>query len=327
MPSTCRHVVTSADEFDAPLWCGRGTPRVLQPGAIRADVVHLDLGDVLVETLDYSFPIASRGEVLPDRAGFVTPLRSHDATRVNGEALQPGVLHAYGPSAEVSLSSPGPLECGVLSFSEHALDRHAAQMGIDVDVPPRGEFRRIATTEWGHLRDLFHAVIGLARTRERAELEERAACALQDAFVAIAVRAFAADRPHLRLRPRVRRNCANIVRACEEYAAGAHYRSVTLAELAAASGVGERQVREAFSDCFGMSPTAYLRIAALYAARHALLVDTDTADPVTRAATEYGFWHLGRFAGQYRTLFGETPHETVIRVASGQHTARVMRAT
>ncbi len=34
---------------------------------------------------------------------------------------------------------------------------------------------------------------------------------------------------------------------------------------------------------------------------------------VTRAATDTGFNHLGRLAGDYRKLFGETPSETLHR--------------
>jgi AraC family ethanolamine operon transcriptional activator len=34
---------------------------------------------------------------------------------------------------------------------------------------------------------------------------------------------------------------------------------------------------------------------------------------VTDAATRFGFFHLGRFSGQYRRLFGELPFETLRR--------------
>ena len=98
-----------------------------------------------------------------------------------------------------------------------------------------------------------------------------------------------------------------------QYAASVQYQGVTLSDLSAVAGVSERRVRDAFSDCHGMSPTSYLRVAALREVRSKLLDGPFARDPVTRAALDFGFWHLSRFAGQYRTLFGESPSETVAR--------------
>ncbi len=104
-----------------------------------------------------------------------------------------------------------------------------------------------------------------------------------------------------------------IVWTCVQYAASVQYQRVTLSDLSAAAGVSERRVRDAFNDCHGMSPTAYLRVAALREVRRKLLDGPFARDPVTRAASDFGFWHLSRFAGQYRALFGESPSETVAR--------------
>ncbi len=62
-----------------------------------------------------------------------------------------------------------------------------------------------------------------------------------------------------------------------------------------------------------MSPTGYLRIAALNEVRRTLLDGRRVRDGVSRAASDCGFWHLSRFAGQYRALFGESPSATLER--------------
>ena len=103
------------------------------------------------------------------------------------------------------------------------------------------------------------------------------------------------------------------MRACKAYAASMRYHHVSLGELSTVAGAGERRVRAAFYDCEGMSPTAALRTAALEAVRQRLLEHPAFSDAVTRAASDFGFWHLSRFAGQYRALFGESPHETLTR--------------
>ena len=86
---------------------------------------------------------------------------------------------------------------------------------------------------------------------------------------------------------------------------------MTLAGLCEASGVSERRVRSAFYECYQMSPTAYLRVAALNAVRRELIEGPRLRDAVSHAATDWGFWHLSRFAAQYRALFGESPRHTL----------------
>ena len=104
-----------------------------------------------------------------------------------------------------------------------------------------------------------------------------------------------------------------IVWACVQYAARVQYHCVALSDLSDSAGVSERRVRRAFSECLDISPTAYLRTAALVEVRRVLLEPTTVRNAVTRAATEFGFWHLSRFASQYRAAFGESPSETVAR--------------
>lgn len=89
--------------------------------------------------------------------------------------------------------------------------------------------------------------------------------------------------------------------------------SLTLSDLAAASGVTARALQRGFREVVGMSPTAYVRAVRLDRV-HADLVDGAGGVPVTDVAVRWGFFHLGRFAQQYRDRFGVLPSETVRRV-------------
>ena len=77
--------------------------------------------------------------------------------------------------------------------------------------------------------------------------------------------------PDRRIAPDCRPASLRIVWTCVRYAASVQYQRVTLSDLSAAAGVSERRVRDAFCECHGMSPTAYLRVAALLEVRRALL--------------------------------------------------------
>ncbi|MCR0981995.1 AraC family transcriptional regulator [Roseomonas populi] len=82
---------------------------------------------------------------------------------------------------------------------------------------------------------------------------------------------------------------------------------LTLADIAAAAGVPERTLHEAFRRHLGTTPLRHLRDLRLDRARSRLLAG---AEGVTEAAMAAGFTHLGRFAGDYAARFGERPSET-----------------
>ena len=75
-------------------------------------------------------------------------------------------------------------------------------------------------------------------------------------------------------------------------------------------GVSERALRNAFHREEGISPKQYDVRARLTAARHALC-HAAASDTVTSLASQYGFFELGRFAGLYKQMFGESPSETL----------------
>jgi AraC-like DNA-binding protein len=87
----------------------------------------------------------------------------------------------------------------------------------------------------------------------------------------------------------------------------------TTAELARAAGVSARALQKAFARSSEPPPMTCLRHIRLHRVR-AELADASRATSstaVTAVAGRWGFVHLGRFAQQYRQLFGETPSQTL----------------
>lgn len=100
------------------------------------------------------------------------------------------------------------------------------------------------------------------------------------------------------------------VRAVEEYL-DAHEREVpSLADLCAVAGVSERTLEYAFLEQLDTTPARYLRLRRLNRVRGELLRADPGAVRVTEVAMRWGFWELGRFARDYRRLFGELPSQT-----------------
>jgi len=80
--------------------------------------------------------------------------------------------------------------------------------------------------------------------------------------------------------------------------------------ISRAVGVSERTLRNAFRREHGLSPKQYDVRERLQSARQALCNVTDS-DTVTKVASQYGFFELGRFARLYKDAFGESPSETI----------------
>ncbi|MGV8917197.1 MAG: AraC family transcriptional regulator [Pseudomonas sp.] len=85
-----------------------------------------------------------------------------------------------------------------------------------------------------------------------------------------------------------------------------------LEDIERASGVSRFKLFEEFRKYFALSPMAYLKKYRLTAVRQEILEDR-SARNISVIAMGWGFTHLGRFASEYRKLFGETPSMTLQR--------------
>jgi AraC family ethanolamine operon transcriptional activator len=85
-------------------------------------------------------------------------------------------------------------------------------------------------------------------------------------------------------------------------------------DLAKQLGLSVRTIHDAVLQYSGMSLHRYLRLRRLWLVRQQLRAGTQS---VKAAALAFGFWHFGDFSQSYRTLFGETPSETLARARGG----------
>ena len=88
---------------------------------------------------------------------------------------------------------------------------------------------------------------------------------------------------------------------------------VSVNDLCIECGVSRRTLFAAFLSCHGEGPMTWLRERGMEAARGALLNPSRGGIRVADVAPEYGFTHVGDFAGAYRRQFGEAPSQTLRR--------------
>jgi len=89
--------------------------------------------------------------------------------------------------------------------------------------------------------------------------------------------------------------------------------ALTIQDLCDAGQVSERTLQYAFIEHFGLNPKRYFVVHRLNRARNDILRFGPNRIKISEAAIRHGFWHMGRFAADYKTLFGELPSRTLKR--------------
>lgn len=102
------------------------------------------------------------------------------------------------------------------------------------------------------------------------------------------------------------------VRACERHMRENICNRVTLLDLSRVCGMRTRSLITAFETITGLSPMEYLKRLRLTEVRRTLLRANPKSARIIDVATEWGFWHMGHFSSDYRSLFGEAPRQTLL---------------
>ncbi len=90
---------------------------------------------------------------------------------------------------------------------------------------------------------------------------------------------------------------------------------LSVPDIAASLGVPATTLNEACQEILGMSTLQYARGVRM--ARVRQMLQRAEVTNVTDAATQLGFWELGRFAASYQARYGEKPSQT-LRQATGR---------
>jgi len=86
-------------------------------------------------------------------------------------------------------------------------------------------------------------------------------------------------------------------------------------ELCRMTGLPGRSLHKLCQEQMGVSPVRFLALRRLHLAHQALLKADTRSATVTEIALDVGIWEFGRFAVAYKSLFGESPSETLRRRA------------
>ncbi len=306
------HTMTAQDidEFTSYMPGWESDWRQLEVGqpTNRMDVIAGD--EAVLQSLNLSHGIHQQGQPPRDLVTFGLPLGDGPALwsgrQVSGLAIY-GFNDAGGYDC---VSRPG--FCGVtLSFSRERFVRHAKQLGLEPEALLVGRLWSSGDGDCPAMEDICCEVSQLLRDlAERPDpspdcsVHDRLEKLLPERLVAaIALSLQETSEPALKRRQRGLREAIAFM---EENG----HRSPGIPEVCVQVGMSWRSLDRAFKEAFGIGPKRYLLNLRLTQARREFREAPNDAT-IADIANDWGFWHMGDFAREYRRMFSELPSETL----------------
>lgn len=288
---------------------------VTTPGDYRAELTRVDLDRVWLQHARQALPQVVHFKVPDERSALLFLADDQEAPAfLSGMDLSPADLVCYSPGAEHHFRTSAACHWQTMSMTNAALaEAGPALAGRDVASPSVTQVVRPAAHLMWRLRGLHAAGAHLAASAPDILAHPEVAKAIEQELVRVMIACLTDPSSAESARSTDRR--LPVMRRFERMIEANEDQPLYVTEVCAAIGVTDRTLRLHCQDHLGMSPHRYLWLRRMQMARRALAQADSAKKTVTEIANDYGFGELGRFAVNYRRLFGESPSTTLNRAA------------
>ena len=310
MSGSVTSVFGEPEDFEAALHAdGVVSLLVTGHGRFRARLTQVTLHGLRLSAGDEYLPRIASIAIPADTVLVSLPIGSGPWPVWGGMEMQAREIITLGPRQRVYARTRGPCRWGVIRIPGEDLVQYArALSGAEFVVPPAARWRppRAALRQ---LRSFHGAAVRRVEARSAVLADSEAAHGLEQQMIEALVECLATGPVE------------------EETGTTARHRAILarfedllrsqpllgIAEICGALGASERTLRDCCNKHLGMAPSHYRRLRAMELVHRALQSGSPDASSVTEVERRYGFRDLGRFAANYRALFGELPSVTLRR--------------
>ena len=286
--------------------------RQLEPGDLDAQLTTLGNEACLATRVRFN---RSFHQVGSPPEGFWTvglPDSNVEVVRIKGIDLKPAPLVNFNCAGGLDMVSHGPFEGVMFSFPPSLLKATAKLLRMDLDLESRfseAGYWSFQESEVVQIRELIDSVFNFADGEAEADFLREHQEAFDFEFAALILQIIAESTEHqeesVSSRQQVLDRALKALRNDES-------RNMTVAQLCTKSFASLSTLNRAFMDEFGVSPKVYMRAHRLAGAQRAL-INASPGDKITDIGNDWGFWHMGMFASDYKKQFGELPSATLQR--------------
>jgi AraC-like DNA-binding protein len=313
MPGSVTSVFGEAEDFEVALRAeGCLGLLVTGSGRFRVRLTQVALHRLRLATTDEHLARIALIAVQADTILVSLPSGRGPAPIWGGIPIGAGEIMTLGAGQSLHMRTDGPCRWGVIWVPEAELVRYGSALtGTAFAVPAAARWWRPRPAMIRHLRHLHSAAIDFVERRSRAAIDGEAAHGLEQQLIHALVDCLS-NGSAIEATPTTYKH-QDIALRFEALLQAQPERDLRMAEICTALGVSERLLRSVCAEHLGMSPTSYLRLRRMSLVYRILRRGDPDVASVSETARRYGFRQLGRFAADYRALFGELPSATLRR--------------
>ncbi|MGM4922169.1 helix-turn-helix domain-containing protein [Tardiphaga sp. 804_B3_N1_9] len=304
----------------------------LDPGRVSGFISNLSIDGLPVNVGSFSVGVRTRGVLSPDRT-TIGMLTSTDGRVVHwSRDMAVGDVLVTPPGVEYGGRYFGGASILTISLSDSDILSFFAQEPriCDLESWKKIHLRGVPDSSFvPRLLDILRQAMAM-----HSILTDDAIAFWRRAIIEMMTLPVVRNVPAEALGPLA--SALKIVREVEDYVDRNSLKPIHISEVCNRLKVSRRSLHRAFHETFGMGPVTFLRRKRLCSVHTALLEADSRMATIADVAMQYGFINLGRFAGDYRDLFGEYPSHTLsgglrktrsIRYPDPSHVNMVRRAT
>ena len=312
MSSSAARTFSDPDDYAAAIRNTKAEVTVTGRGQFSAKIIRIDLHRLSMQRFSDNLPRVGHSAGKSGRVIISFRTQPGPSLLWGGAEMLPTNIVRHGEGESTFQRSSGSASWGAMSLPVGAASALGETFaGCDLTPPYNAMLITPLPLAMAKLQRLHAAAGQLAEDAPEIIAHPEAARGLEQALIEALVGCL--GRGEVREDRSALRHHALIMRRFRRAVEENPDQPLYIPELCTTIGVADRTLRVCCQEQLGMSPRRYLLLRRMNLARRALRDSAPGMTTVTEIATQYGFWQCGRFAGEYKSLFGETPSATLQR--------------
>lgn len=286
--------------------------RLLEAGPFKADLLQFVSREFHFASTGMNRKVDQQGaspESFWTFAVLMTPLSEF---QWHGACVGMNEIMVYKPFSEINTISKNPFRVLIYSVPEERLERLCDDLGYDsvLNILRSTDKVKCNPSDVNIFRqelfkiDTFFRAAYINGSDNKIGLSENESGVLE-ALIRCLVNSRCSTKTKQK---KLKDHALRQVLACIEMQLG---ETLTVTGLCQVAGVSDRTVQQAFKEHYGISPKTYIKTLRLNHLHRQLAKMRPEKVSISKLASQYGFWHMGQLARDYRALFGELPSETL----------------